>query len=180
MATWETTSTSAWWSNGSLTSTTNFRITRITDNKPSETTFELNESLTIIASNTSTGTFVGTLTVNGVKYPVVKNGNNLFAVGLRRDTPNVPQTLSESDLDTGDFTVCFLPGTLVAAPSGERKVEELASGDLVLAEDGRTNPTKWIGLQTVSTRFDPAERLMPVRFAAGSLGGGGGGLARAA
>ncbi|TBX27797.1 Hint domain-containing protein, partial [Nioella sediminis] len=33
-------------------------------------------------------------------------------------------------------------------------------------------PVKWIGRQTVSTRFGPAERLMPVRFAAGSLGDG--------
>ena len=31
---------------------------------------------------------------------------------------------------------------------------------------------KWIGRQTVSTFFGPAERLMPVRFAAGSLGEG--------
>jgi len=36
----------------------------------------------------------------------------------------------------------------------------------------RTVPVKWIGRQTVSTRFGPAERLMPVRFAAGSLGDG--------
>ena len=173
MATWETTSASAWWSNGQLLNTTNFLITRITDNKSGETTFELNESLTIIASNTSTGTFVGTLTVNGVKYPVVKNGNNLFAVGLHRNTPNIPETLSESDLDTGDFTVCFFPGTLVATPSGERKVEKLVAGDTVLTKDGREIPAKFVGRQSVSTRFGPAERLMPVRFAAGSLGGGG-------
>ena len=33
-------------------------------------------------------------------------------------------------------------------------------------------PVKWIGRQTVSTLFGPAERLMPVRFEAGSLGDG--------
>ena len=38
--------------------------------------------------------------------------------------------------------------------------------------DGRSVPVKWIGRQTVSTRFGPAERLMPVRFAAGALGQG--------
>lgn len=30
-------------------------------------------------------------------------------------------------------------------------------------------PVKWIGVQTVSTRFQPADRLGPVRFAAGAL-----------
>ena len=95
----------------------------------------------------------------------------MFAVGLHRDTPNVPQTLAESDLDTGDFTVCSFPGTLVATPSGERKVVDIDAGDMVLTGDGRAVPTNWVGRQRVSTRFGPAERLMPARFSVGSLGG---------
>ena len=79
----------------------------------------------------------------------------------------------ESQITDETHVVCFLPGTLVATPSGERKVETLAAGDMVLAADGRAAfPVKWLGRQTVSTFFGPAERLMPVRFAAGSLGGG--------
>jgi hypothetical protein len=67
---------------------------------------------------------------------------------------------------------CFLAGTTVAAPGGARAVEELVPGDMICAADGRAVPVKWIGRQTVSTRFGPAERLMPVRFAAGSLSDG--------
>jgi len=51
-------------------------------------------------------------------------------------------------------------------------VEDLRIGDSVLTAGGRTVPFKWIGRQVVSARFGPAERLMPVRFAAGSLGEG--------
>ena len=51
-------------------------------------------------------------------------------------------------------------------------MEELGPGDKVRTQDGRTVSVKWIGRQTVMTRFGPAERLMPVRFAAGSLGNG--------
>ena len=68
--------------------------------------------------------------------------------------------------------LCFFPGTLIATPSGERRIEELVPGDNVMTGDGRVVATKWACRQTVSTRFGPAERLMPVRFAAGSLGGG--------
>jgi hypothetical protein len=51
-------------------------------------------------------------------------------------------------------------------------VERLCIGDMVLTAEGRAVPVKWLGRQTVSTRFGPAERLMPVRFAAGALGAG--------
>ena len=72
----------------------------------------------------------------------------------------------------GTFTVCYFPDTLIATPTGERRMEDIVAGDMLLSADGRTVPTKWIGRQTVSTRLGPAERLMPVRFAAGSLGEG--------
>ncbi len=67
---------------------------------------------------------------------------------------------------------CFAAGTLITTPDGECAVEGLKIGDRVLIADGTAVHVKWIGRQTVSTRFGPAERLMPVRFAAGSLGDG--------
>ncbi|MGI3187369.1 Hint domain-containing protein [Nioella aestuarii] len=67
---------------------------------------------------------------------------------------------------------CFSKGTMISTPSGETKVEELHIGDAVLTADDRSVPVKWIGHQTVSTWFGPAERLMPVRFVSGSLGNG--------
>jgi hypothetical protein len=70
------------------------------------------------------------------------------------------------------FTTCFVAGTLIATPEKEVLIENLGIGDTVLTAKGDPIPVKWIGRQTVSTRFGPAERLMPVRFAAGSLGKG--------
>ena len=73
---------------------------------------------------------------------------------------------------SGAYTYCFLPGSQIATPAGEVSVERLTIGDPVLTVDGRCVAVKWVGRQTVSTRFGPAERLMPVRFAAGALGQG--------
>ncbi|WP_146343811.1 Hint domain-containing protein [Falsiphaeobacter marinintestinus] len=70
------------------------------------------------------------------------------------------------------FALCFAKGTLIATPRGTAAVETLASGDPILTQDGTQVTVKWVGRQTVATRFAPAERLMPVRFAAGSLGAG--------
>ncbi|MFV1874343.1 Hint domain-containing protein [Nioella sp.] len=71
---------------------------------------------------------------------------------------------------TGSYIYCFLGGTRIMTPQGEIEVERLTIGDPVLTAEGCIVPVKWIGRQTVSTRFGPSERLMPVRFAAGSLG----------
>ena len=152
------------------------------------------------------GHYRGTYTYEGKEYPIIELTSGDFFVlgsGVPSPTPTgLIRTVSSgvttwrSEVDTTkDFTVCFFPGTLIATPSGERKVEDLAPGDLVLVERagsvpatwigriarkfssslgfGRAVPVKWLGRQTVSTRFGPADRLMPVRFAAGSLGGGG-------
>ncbi|WP_050529101.1 Hint domain-containing protein [Pseudaestuariivita atlantica] len=67
---------------------------------------------------------------------------------------------------------CFLAGTMIATPGGEVAVETLEIGDKVLTADGRTTPVKWVGRQTVSTRFGPATRNFPVRISAGALGRG--------
>ena len=138
------------------------------------------------------GTYLGTVTLDGVVFPVVDDGfGGQFALGAGDYLSHAASDLT-TILDTsgGSFTVCFFPGTLIATPSGERRIEDLVPGDQILIVQPNDVPStsgdsihgnsgcsraalvKWLGRQTVSTRFGPAKRLMPVRFAAGSLGGG--------
>ena len=74
--------------------------------------------------------------------------------------------------NTGSYIYCFLGGTRIMTPQGEIEVERLAIGEPVLTAEGAPVPVKWIGCQTVSTFFGPAERLMPVQISAGALGNG--------
>ena len=144
---------------------------------------------------TISATFIGTMsvTVSGEVrvFMVLESSDSGITyhtvIGLNRaNAPSdIVKTGNSANITEESFTVCFFPGTLIATPSGERKVEELVPGDMVLLGDSGAIPTrwlgrkfaravsvKWIGWQTVSTLFGTAERLMPVRFAAGSLGGG--------
>jgi len=92
------------------------------------------------------------------------------ADALRSADTNTTDSFSiNNDFTSGVY--CFLEGTRIATPSGETCIEDLRTGDLIMA-DGKAVIVKWVGRQAVSTRFGPAERLMPVRFAAGSLGEG--------
>ena len=180
MATWETSAPSTIWrtTTGALEKGSN-RVSKITDEQ-SDNTLAVNESVKVsFVGNLSAlgprnGKFLGTVTVDAESYLVVELSSGLrYIVGLDPDTPGLPSTLPDSRISAVSFVVCFFPGTMIATPSGECKVEELACGDLVLVGESRTVPVKWIGRQSVSTLFGPADRLMPIRFAAGSLGGGG-------
>lgn len=80
-------------------------------------------------------------------------------------------TLSFSEIET--VIPCFTPGTLIATSKGERLVEELQPGDLIITRDNGFQEIAWVGAKKMSA-FDLAQRpnLRPVFVAAGSLGQG--------
>lgn len=64
-----------------------------------------------------------------------------------------------------DF-VCFAYGTRIRTPDGERPVEGLETGDLVMTQDHGPQPIRWIGRRIVRA----VGNLHPVRIRAGALG----------
>lgn len=121
--------------------------------------------------------YAGTLAIDGITIPVFTNDGS-FPGNLQQiynpgpSTVTWPPTLDTSTFTVSNFALCFAAGTGIATPTGEVGVETLAIGDLVLTAESTSVPVKWIGLQTVFPMFGPADRLMPVRFATGSLGDG--------
>ena len=62
-----------------------------------------------------------------------------------------------------------MANTLIRTADGEAAVHDLKIGDLVQTYDGRFVPVRWIGRQTVSSRF--SDRLqLPIRVKAGAFG----------
>ena len=124
--------------------------------------------------------YAGTLVIDGVTMPVFTNTGSFPGLFQQIYNPGptsvtFPATLDSSITSTftaSNFAFCFAAGTGIATPTGEVAVDTLAIGDHVLTAEGASVPVKWIGRQTVFPMFGPAERLMPVRFAAGSLGDG--------
>jgi hypothetical protein len=117
--------------------------------------------------------YAGSFSQNGHLF-LVFNGSRSILYSPTASLSDFPATYTDGSiaLDIGQLALCFLPGSMIATEAGEIAVEALSIGDPIRTETGRIVPVKWIGRQTVSTRFGPAERLMPVRFAAGSLGDG--------
>jgi ELWxxDGT repeat protein len=68
---------------------------------------------------------------------------------------------------------CFVTGTLIATPDGQRPVESLRKGDLVLTHAGKVRPVNWVGLRHLDLTQHPApQAACPIRITAGALADG--------
>ena len=66
---------------------------------------------------------------------------------------------------------CFTPGTLIATPKGERRVETLEVGDRVITRDNGIQEIRWVGSRKLTGReLAQAEHLRPVLIRRGALG----------
>jgi hypothetical protein len=71
------------------------------------------------------------------------------------------------------LALCYLRGTMILTPDGERPVEALRIGDRVVTRFGGVQPVKWIGRQSYDARFIAGNlEKLPVRIGAGALGQG--------
>lgn len=65
---------------------------------------------------------------------------------------------------------CFTPGTVIATPTGEKRVEDLAVGDRVLTRDNGLQEIRWIGSSKLSAHdLQASPDLRPVLIRSGAL-----------
>ncbi|MGV3548675.1 Hint domain-containing protein [Rhizobium sp.] len=85
---------------------------------------------------------------------------------------DVNQSGSSDDviLTTTTVTLCFYPGTMIATPEGEKAVETLEIGDMVLLQDGSAAPVRWMGRNTISLLFADKLKSLPIRIRKDALG----------
>jgi hypothetical protein len=77
------------------------------------------------------------------------------------------------DTDGSLGVACYCRGTLIKTEHGEVPVEDLQAGDRLVTLSGRVQPIKWIGRRSYAGRFLSSNpRVLPIKFSAGSLGGG--------
>jgi len=72
----------------------------------------------------------------------------------------------------GTRPVCFLRGTRIWAPSGERKVEDLRINDLVVTSSGEAKPIQWVWARRFERQYGQKwpEEIAPIRVAPSALG----------
>jgi hypothetical protein len=99
------------------------------------------------------------------------NGTSEVTIGLAGNFSGDTFSFSNTSNGTAVEVMCFLAGTRIATADGEKPVESLRAGDLVLDPAGKAAAVRWLGISTVATRFaDPLRSMMPIRIKAGALG----------
>ena len=85
------------------------------------------------------------------------------------DNNVLPDVLVFEEIET--IVPCFTPGTRIATPKGERRVEELQLGDRVITRDNGIQEIRWVGHRDMSgADLDRAAHLKPVLIRQGALG----------
>ena len=73
--------------------------------------------------------------------------------------------------DLAAAPVCFVKGTLIRTPEGDRRIETLSAGDAVTTSSGEVKRVKWVGRRTLDCRrYADPRTVQPIRICADALG----------
>ncbi|WP_158963884.1 Hint domain-containing protein [Chachezhania sediminis] len=117
-----------------------------------------------LVTNTTTGTYTFTVDWDAV----LDTENNQVVTFTVTGTQGTSQ---DQDTVIINLVICVARGTLIATPTGPRRVEDLEVGDNVTTHDGPPAPVRWIGSKPISPdELARSPKLWPVVVSAGALG----------
>ncbi|PVA10282.1 2,3,4,5-tetrahydropyridine-2,6-carboxylate N-succinyltransferase [Pelagivirga sediminicola] len=145
------------------------------------------KTLDVLANDVNNG--AGSLTITHINGQAVSPGNTVTLNSGQTVQLNADGTLGlvgDGDTEEFNFTYtvengsgvsdigfvlvdsvpCFVAGTMIRTPEGQRPVETLKPGDLVMTRDDGAQPVRWTGRRTIAAAGDFA----PIHIAANTFG----------
>jgi hypothetical protein len=96
-----------------------------------------------------------------------------YKLGARIALINIDPDMEVSLSSNGKIAIaCYLRDTLIATPNGQKPVQDLQAGDLIMTANGNTATVKWLGhRKMLASRIttDNAINAFPIKIAAGAL-----------
>lgn len=143
---------------------------------PAGSRVELEYSIDTEAGGDAADYYVVRLAGNGLTESAGDTGYNVGILATTSDALSVGTTYTVSTSIDGPSlayanALCFGDGTMIATPSGERSIEKLRPGDLVLTRDRGAMPLLWVGSRHHSwSELVARPDLRPICFDTGSIG----------
>ena len=108
----------------------------------------------------------------GTQYMILTAGSVDVGETIENTNNNIVPA-GPSEYDTLPDFVCFVVGSLILTPDGERRIETLKPGDAVITANGSAKQIRWIGRRRLTaTELRRNPHLRPVRIKAGAFGPG--------
>lgn len=155
------------------------------DDGEGDTTYELGDVLGVVSGNNLN--YLGNMTVDlvaggSLELALVQGAASFVDPNIIEVLIVVPAAMSVTDFifpnpidyasrQTDAYPTCFTAPTQISTPYGTRAVEDLEIGEMIVTQDGRETPVKWIGRQTITSVFS-GQKARPVCIQAGALGKG--------
>ncbi|MEM6896518.1 MAG: Hint domain-containing protein [Pseudomonadota bacterium] len=144
------------------------------------------KSFDVLANDTSVNGGVEVTHINGIEVDpgdtvilntgqeITLNSDFTFTVESGPDESDVVFTYAVVDDDGVTDTAfvnletipCFVSGTLLLTPEGEKRIDDLEPGDLVITHDAGPQPIRWIGSRTMQAKG----KFAPIMITDGALG----------
>ena len=135
----------------------------------------------IVGGEDPDGEDIDTLDLSGVADAVNPGGSLTIEIDPDDDEAGVIRFFDADGDETGTSVFseieaiipCFTPGTMIATPKGERRVEDLEVGDRVITRDNGIQEICWLGRRDLTgIEMLRASHLQPVMIRQGALGNG--------
>ncbi len=111
------------------------------------------------------------ITVDGVAYMFLEDVPDPTAVPVNPFASGNSNSLDPSGSGSNvDHPVCFVGGTRILTPTGEKRIEDLRLGDYVLTQGSGAQEIQWAGAREI--RGIAAQKHAPIRISAGAFGKG--------
>ncbi len=133
--------------------------------------FYYNDNISIAGNTATVKTFQ--LTLNGTTRSFVMSDNASTIPGANVGEGFSLNSYSNYTALSYSSLPCFVRGTRITTPQGDRLIEGLKAGDLVNTLDQGAQPIRWIGCSALTLRDLMAQpHMRPIKIKADSFGAG--------
>ncbi len=129
-----------------------------------------NDGQTAVGNNVFVVDFTNSYTLLGTTANGVVVSGPSYDYLFTNATYSIGNSVSINTTDP--YNYCFLEGTLINTPEGERPVESIKMGDKVMSADGRELTVRWMGYETIRNGIGASIHKAPIRISAGAFGDG--------